>query len=319
MRHHIDNQPEHAKYGDTAGGGDSDHLTILIWNAGNIDRPGIDPQGVCKESKIVPFITGKHHVALIQESCSERCWRDFNTFGFRYAFSAIKVSDAGDELEDGNLLILAGGSGRKNITVVEQQFIVNKLVSNPKKIAAERIWYTVAIVSWTDFYDPSITFCRAGKPKWIFATAHLHNTLASKPDASKIVLKEFWERMLSLEANIVGGDFNQGAYGRAAEALTACIGDQPIKFEVFQRHPKDCILVFHIIYPTDGPLEFTMSLNVRKITAYDLDLRTLDTDWHWPLLVTLRVPGPHKRKRDKHLKEALQPGLQGLPSSSSNG
>ena len=151
LRHHLENQGEAAtRYGDTLSGDYSRQLTVLAWNAGNIDRPGISPNGLSQASLVVPFICGKHHLALIQESFSQYAWRDFNTHGFRYAYSSIETCDRDSNgylvHEPGNLMILAGASGRKRISVIDQGSIVNPRVTNEKKIRGERLWYLAGLL-----------------------------------------------------------------------------------------------------------------------------------------------------------------------------
>ena len=125
------------RYGDTATGGPSQHLSVLVWNAGNLDRSGVSHDGVVQESSVLPFICGKHHISLLQEAGSRDAWRTFNSFGIRYAYSSIATCAANDngydDFADGSLCILAGGSGRKEIVTLDQASIANPLVSNPKK------------------------------------------------------------------------------------------------------------------------------------------------------------------------------------------
>ena len=80
MRHHIDRQSEDARFGDVERGGPSEQLTVLIWNAGKIDRNGVSRGGIAQDNMSLAFIAGKHHVSLIQEAASEHApahWRSF--------------------------------------------------------------------------------------------------------------------------------------------------------------------------------------------------------------------------------------------------
>ena len=80
MRHHIDRQSQEALYGDVEMGGPSEQLTVLIWNAGKIDRDGVSRIGIAQDNMSLPFITGKHHVSLIQEATSKHApahWRSW--------------------------------------------------------------------------------------------------------------------------------------------------------------------------------------------------------------------------------------------------
>ena len=72
---HCDVQPEGVRYGDTATGGPSQHLSVLVWNAGNLDRSGVSHDGVAQESSVLSFICGKHHISLLQEAGSRDAWR----------------------------------------------------------------------------------------------------------------------------------------------------------------------------------------------------------------------------------------------------
>ena len=78
-------------YGDIVGGGASEHMSVLVINAGNIDRIGKDDNGKC-ESEVINFITGKYHIGLIQEAASQKLYHALNMRGFRYLYSAIEVS-----------------------------------------------------------------------------------------------------------------------------------------------------------------------------------------------------------------------------------
>jgi hypothetical protein len=328
-RHHIDNQGEAAMYGDISSGDSSHHLTVLVWNAGDLDRAGISTEGLLQDSLAVPFICGKHHLALIQESFSKSAWRSFNTHGFRYAYSYIETCEIDKNgrhvLEPGNLLILAGASGHKNICLIDQGSIVNPGVSNPTKIKAERLWYFAASVSWSDVEQCSVIFPRAGKDDWKCCTVHLNNVLANKTGAAKDVLKDFWQRMLDLKLDIVAGDFNGSASDAAEQSLkevlqqqlSRCGGPTPhlanVVYNVFRAHAKDCILLFAFSYNGEAPLQMTKSTKCEAISHRDLGFRAADKDWHVPLFVTFRKPGAHKRKRpqmNKPLPVGLIPSLQ---------
>ncbi len=45
LRHHIGEQPDGTPYGYTMGGGSSNQLSVLTWNAGNLDRSGVTKGG----------------------------------------------------------------------------------------------------------------------------------------------------------------------------------------------------------------------------------------------------------------------------------
>ena len=310
MRHHIEHQPEDCKFGDVAGGGDSTQLTVLTWNAGNLDRIGVSPDGIAQPSLVLPFLTGKHHVALVQEAASSQAWRTFNTLGFRYLYSAIKT----DDFKDGHLLILAGASGRKTLDVLESASIVNPWVSKPSKIAGERQWYLVGKISWRDPSDQDRVYTRAGRENWICCTTHVNNVLAKKTDAAFHVLKDFWRRMLALRVDIVGGDFNgcagqSGANHGAERALRYVIeneGHAGLVYKWFRSHDSDCIVFVALSYSGEPVWQASQSEGCSKIKARDLHLRAGDGDWHRPLLTTLRLPGRHKRKRAE-LAQPLPP------------
>ena len=316
---HCDVQPEGVRYGDTATGGPSQHLSVLVWNAGNLDRSGVSHDGVAQESSVLSFICGKHHISLLQEAGSRDAWRTFNSFGIRYAYSSIETCAANDngydDFADGSLCILAGGSGRKEIVTLDQASIANPLVSNPEKVRREQLRYFVAEVAWVDSNDPSVSFDRAGKPKWRCCAVHVNNVLAKKPDAVMGVMKQFWGRMLELHVDLVGGDFNGAvnngvAEGALKEALS--LSQHPVEYTVFRNHADDCLLCFCFV---QGNLHVSKSSEVERTKARDLHLRIGDKDWHVPLLVTLRLPGRHKRKRPE-LHEPMQPGLQVRPHDS---
>ena len=166
-----------------------------------------------------------------------------------------------------------------------------------------------------DSNDPSVSFDRAGKPKWRFCAVHVNNVLAKKPDAVMGVMKQFWGRMLELHVDLVGGDFNGAvnngvAEGALKEALS--LSQHPVEYTVFRNHADDCLLCFCFV---QGNLHVSKSSEVERTKARDLHLRIGDKDWHVPLLVTLRLPGRHKRKRPE-LHEPMQPGLQVRPHDS---
>ena len=311
MRHHIDNQGEEARFGDISLAASSQQLTVLVWNAGNLDRGGISTEGLFQDSMVVPFICGKHHIALIQEAASRHAWRHFNTYGFRYTYDSIetcKTHDGKYVYAEGNLLILAGGSGRKYISRIDHDSIVNPWVSNASKVRGERLWYFAASVHWTNVEQPFERIPRAGKEVWNVCSAHVNNVLAKKPDAANNVLKEFWHRVILLKLDIVAGDFNGSADNSSAEqSLKEAIGQRPVTYTSFRCHPNDCILLFALSYDQETPLQMTKSAACQKIAHRDLGLRASDKDWHVPLLVTLRKTGAHKRKGPQ-LKEALPPG-----------
>ena len=100
MRHHIDRQSEEALFGDVEMGGPSDQLTVLIWNAGKIDRNGVSRSGIAQDNMSLAFIAGKHHVSLIQEAASEHAPAHWRSFGCVPMNGQICSSDIHNEVGD---------------------------------------------------------------------------------------------------------------------------------------------------------------------------------------------------------------------------
>ena len=100
MRHHIDRQSQEALYGDVEMGGPSEQLTVLIWNAGRIDRDGVSQIGIAQDNMSLPFITGKHHVSLIQEAASEHAPAHWRSWGCVPMNGQKCMSDLDNEVGD---------------------------------------------------------------------------------------------------------------------------------------------------------------------------------------------------------------------------
>ena len=100
MRHHIDQQSEEALYGDVEMGGPSHQLTVLIWNAGKLDRDGVSCAGIAQDNMSLSFITGKHHVSLIQEAVSGHAPAHWRSWGCVPMNGQICSNDPDNEVGD---------------------------------------------------------------------------------------------------------------------------------------------------------------------------------------------------------------------------
>ena len=82
------------------GGGPSDQLTVLIWNAGNIDGHGVLRDGLTEDNLALSFTTSKHHVSLIQEAASERAPAHRRRWGCVPMYDEVCSSDPDNEVGD---------------------------------------------------------------------------------------------------------------------------------------------------------------------------------------------------------------------------
>ena len=62
-----------------------------------------------------------------------------------------------------NLLVLAGGSGRKQVTRVCQGSFVNPWATKEENLKSERVRYLAARIMWTATTSPDKVFSRAGR------------------------------------------------------------------------------------------------------------------------------------------------------------
>ena len=125
-----------------------------------------------------------------------------------------------------NLLVLAGGSGRKQVTRVCQGSFVNPWATKEENLKSERVRYLAARIMWTATTSPDKVFSRAGRESWTFCTVHVNNALARKRNACKEVLIRFWKEVISHRIDGIGGLRPGSGRARADTSVPAQGGRQ---------------------------------------------------------------------------------------------
>ena len=207
-----------------------------------------------------------------------------------------------------DLLVLAGGSGRKQVTRVCQGSFVNPWATKEENLKSERVRYLAARIMWTATTSPDKVFSRAGRESWTFCTVHVNNALARKRNACKEVLVRFWREMISRRIDGIGGDFNMAADHTVDAALRVASNEvtqtggslQTVNWKKFKTC-DDSAVYYQMSYNSVPTLRFWQSRRANRIAPQDVVSRLGDGDRYEPLLVTFRPASADVRA---HVPEA---------------
>jgi hypothetical protein len=173
---------------------------------------------------------------------------------------------------------------------------------------------------------------RAGRSEMTVCTVHLNNVAAKKKDVAKHVLVEMMADCLCNRCLVIGGDFNQAAYGSpslAEQSFQEAVRKLRLVVD-YELFVEGCLLVSVISYGPDLELNVRMAKKFVNMENRDLHLFGSDQDWHRPLLVHLRSvasgtarqrsdEGAFRRQQQKRAKfdATIQAGnARSAPSSS---
>jgi len=205
-------------------------------------------------------------------------------------FSTFKVGITASRIHSGCALAVSGG-GESLVTILEDR-ITQSPWATASKPGRWALAYLLARIDFGTLSDGSRR-TRAGFNDIAVCSVHMNNKYAKSADVCVAVLTEMFQRCLESRALFIGGDFNASAYPRGTEpslavkALEAAIelAGTACRYHV---RVEDCIVGFVIQYQRYVSQYKVSKSNLSSTTNEDLRLFPLDTDWHLPLMVTIR-------------------------------
>jgi len=238
-------------------------------------------------NSIPAFLTGPYHVGLIQE------WRYSTGLGQRDIDVQLSTMNVGITVSQiGSCCAIAtSGGGESLVTILEDRIMQSPWAKNPKP-GTWALSYLLARIDFGTLSDGSRR-TRAGFNDIVVCSVHMDSDYAKKTDVTLAVLTDMFQRCLESKALYIGGDFNAAAYPRgtgpslAVQALEEAKKLAGIACRYHER-VEDCIVGFVIQYQRYVPQYKVAKSDLSSMTNEDLRLFPLDTDWHLPLMVTIR-------------------------------
>ena len=247
-------------------------LSLLQWNPGPARR---------NPTNIVSAACGKFHAVILQEASDH----------------VPHVSDYFLAYTDNtDLAILLNKD-----TFEPDPFVISFKVESTSK----NTWGMVLLIVRALLRRPSLS----GSPTVTFCSAHIHNVVAKKRDASTELLQFLHSKMLEFKVDFIGGDFNMSAFSTVSDVFSdpefsapghSCLWG----LGALDEQHREC--TGFLIMPK-RPYEWRVdSHGCYKIDNSALGLGPRDQSAHLPVFLHLRntdIPGPNSAMRSEQAQQ----------------
>ena len=247
-------------------------LSLLQWNPGPARR---------NPTNIVSAACGKFHAVILQEASDHV--PHISAYFLAYT-------------DNTDLAILLNKD-----TFEPDPFVTSFKVDSTSK----NTWGMVLLIVRALLRRPSLS----GSPTVTFCSAHIHNVVAKKRDASTELLQFLHSKMLEYKVDFIGGDFNMSAFSTVSDVFSdpefsapghSCLWGLGALDEQY----REC--TGFLIMPK-RPYEWRVdSHGCYKIDNSALGLRPRDQSAHLPVFLHLRntnIPGPSSSMRSEQAQQ----------------
>ena len=247
-------------------------LSLLQWNPGPARR---------NPTNIVSAARGRFHAVFLQEASD-------HVPHISYYFRAYTV--------DMDLAILLN----KDTFEPDPKVLTFKVDSTSKNT-----WGMVLLIVRALLRRPALS----GSPTVTFCSAHIHNVVAKKRDASTELLQFLHSKMLEYKVDFIGGDFNMSAFSTVSDVFSdpefsapghSCLWG----LGALDEQHREC--TGFLIMPK-RPYEWRVdSHGCYKIDKAALGLGPRDQSAHLPVFLHLRntdIPGPNSAMRSEQAQQ----------------
>ena len=247
-------------------------LSLLQWNPGPARR---------NPTNIVSAACGKFHAVILQEASDHV--PHISAYFLAYT-------------DNTDLAILLNKD-----TFEPDPFITSFKVDSTSK----NTWGMVLLIVRAMLRRPSLS----GSPTVTFCSAHIHNVVAKKRDASTELLQFLHSKMLEYNVDFIGGDFNMSAFSTVSDVFSdpefsapghSCLWGLGALDEQY----REC--TGFLIMPK-RPYEWRVdSHGCYKIDNSALGLGPRDQSAHLPVFLHLRntnIPGPNSSMRSEQAQQ----------------
>ena len=247
-------------------------LSLLQWNPGPARR---------NPTNIVSAACGKFHAVILQEASDHV--PHISAYFLAYT-------------DNTDLAILLNKD-----TFEPDPFITSFKVDSTSK----NTWGMVLLIVRAMLRRPSLS----GSPTVTFCSAHIHNVVAKKRDASTELLQFLHSKMLEYNVDFIGGDFNMSAFSTVSDVFSdpefsapghSCLWGLGALDEQY----REC--TGFLIMPK-RPYEWRVdSHGCYKIDNSALGLGPRDQSAHLPVFLHLRntnIPGPNSAMRSEQAQQ----------------
>ena len=247
-------------------------LSLLQWNPGPARR---------NPTNIVSAACGKFHAVILQEASDHV--PHISAYFLAYT-------------DNTDLAILLNKD-----TFEPDPFVTSFRVDSTSK----NTWGMVLLIVRAMLRRPSLS----GSPTVTFCSAHIHNVVAKKRDASTELLQFLHSKMLEYKVDFIGGDFNMSAFSTVSDVFSdpefsapghSCLWGLGALDEQY----REC--TGFLIMPK-RPYEWRVdSHGCYKIDNSALGLGPRDQSAHLPVFLHLRntnIPGPSSSMRSEQAQQ----------------
>ena len=179
------------------------------------------------------------------------------------------------------------------------------VISFKVESSSKNTWGMVLLIVRALLRRPSIS----GSPTVTFRSAHIHNVVAKKRDASTELLQFLHSKMLEYKVDFIGGDFNMSAFSTVSDVFSdpefsapghSCLWG----LGALDEQHREC--TGFLIMPK-RPYEWRVdSHGCYKIDNCALGLGPRDQSAHLPVIFHLRntdIPGPNSAMRSEQAQQ----------------
>ena len=247
-------------------------LSLLQWNPGPARR---------NPTNIVSAACGKFHAVILQEASDHV--PHISAYFLAYT-------------DNTDLAILLNKD-----TFEPDPFITSFEVDSTSK----NTWGMVLLIVRAMLRRPSLS----GSPAVTFCSAHIHNVVAKKRDASTELLQFLHSKMLEYNVDFIGGDFNMSAFSTVSDVFSDSEFSAPGHsclwgLGALDEQYREC--TGFLIMPK-RPYEWRVdSHGCYKIDNSALGLGPRDQSAHLPVFLHLRntnIPGPNSAMRSEQAQQ----------------
>ena len=246
-------------------------LSLLQWNPGLARR---------NPTNIVSAACGKFHAVILQESSDHV--PHISAYFLAYT-------------DNTDLAILLNKD-----TFEPDPFVTSFKVDSTRK----NTWGMVLLIVRALLRRPSLS----GSPTVTFCSAHIHNVVAKKRDASTELLQFLHSKMLEYKVDFIGGDFNMSAFSTVSDVFSdpefSAPGHSLWRLGALDEQYREC--TGFLIMPK-RPYEWRVdSHGCYKFDNAALGLGPRDQSAHLPVFLHLRntnLPGPSSIMRSEQAQQ----------------
>ena len=247
-------------------------LSLLQWNPGPARR---------NPTNIVSAACAKFHAVILQEASDH----------------VAHISDYFLAYTDNTDLVILLNKD----TFEPDPFVISFKVESTSK----NTWGMVLLIVRALLRCPSLS----GSPTVTFCSAHIHNVVAKKRDASTELLQFLHSKMLEYKVDFIGGDFNMSVFSTVSDVFSdpefsapghSCLWG----LGALDEQHREC--TGFLIMPK-RPYEWRVdSHSCYKIDNSALGLGPRDQSAHLPVFLHLRntdIPGPNSSMRSEQAQQ----------------